>query len=46
MKEPENTTHQMADLGADARSELSWKLMLKPEMRIRRAPVPGSHKHY
>jgi plastocyanin len=39
-------TTQSVVLGADARSELSWKLVLKPEVRIRRAPVPGSHKHY
>ncbi len=43
---PEGTTHQQADLGADARAELSWKLVLKPETRIRRAPVPGSHRQY
>lgn len=43
---PESATQQPADLGAGARAELSWKLALKPEMRIRRAPVPGSHGHY
>lgn len=43
---PESATQQPADLGAASRAELSWKLALKPEMRIRRAPVPGSHGHY
>jgi plastocyanin len=42
----EATTQQQADLGADPRAELSWKLVLKAEMRIRRAPVPGSRGHY
>lgn len=43
---PEGATQQSADLGANSRVELSWKLALKPEFRIRRAPVPGSHRHY
>ena len=42
----EAATRQPADLSTNARVELSWKLPLKPEMRIRRAPVPGSHRHY
>jgi plastocyanin len=37
---------QPADLSANTSVELSWKLVLKPEIRIRRAPVPGSHRHY
>jgi plastocyanin len=43
---PESATQQPADLGTSSRAELSWKLVLKPEMRIRRAPVPGSRGHY
>jgi plastocyanin len=42
----EAATQQTADLGAQPSAELSWKLALKPEMRIRRAPVAGSHGHY
>jgi plastocyanin len=42
----EAATQQPADLSANASVELSWKLVLKPETRIRRAPVPGSHRHY
>ena len=42
----ESATQKPADLGADARAELSWKLELKAEMRVRRAPVPGSRGHY
>jgi plastocyanin len=43
---PEGATQQPVDLGASSRAELSWKLVLKPAMRIRRAPVPGSRGHY
>jgi plastocyanin len=43
---PEGATQQPADLGANSRVDLSWKLLLKPELRIRRAPVPGSHRQY
>lgn len=43
---PEASTQQTADLGVEPRAELSWKIALKPEMRIRRAPVAGSHGHY
>ena len=42
----EGATQQPADLGADSRAELAWKLVLKAEMRVRRAPVPGSRGHY
>lgn len=42
----ESATQQTADLGGNGRAELSWKLALKPEMRIRRAPVPGMRGHY
>jgi plastocyanin len=43
---PESATGQTADLGGNGRAELSWKLVLKPEIRIRRAPVPGMRGHY
>ncbi|HET7763928.1 MAG TPA: methylamine utilization protein [Burkholderiales bacterium] len=42
----ESATQQTADLGSNGRAELSWKLALKHEMRIRRAPVPGMRGHY
>jgi plastocyanin len=42
----ESATQEPADLGGDSRAELSWKLVLKAEMRVRRAPVPGSRGHY
>jgi hypothetical protein len=42
----ESATQQTADLGGNGRAELSWKLALKPEMQIRRAPVPGMRGHY
>jgi plastocyanin len=42
---PEPTT-QPVELDADTHAALFWKLVLKPEIRIRRAPVPGSHRHY
>lgn len=42
----EGATQEPADLGTDSRIELSWKLVLKAEMRVRRAPVPGSRGHY
>jgi len=43
---PESATQQTAELGGNGRAELSWKLVLKPEIRIRRAPVPGMRGHY
>jgi plastocyanin len=43
---PERATQQATGLGRESRAELTWKLALKPEMRIRRAPVPGSRGHY
>jgi plastocyanin len=43
---PEAATQRPADLTADGRAELSWKLSLKPDTRIRRAPVPGAHRQY
>jgi plastocyanin len=42
----ESATRQPADLTANARMDFSWKLALRPDARIRRAPVPGSHRHY
>jgi hypothetical protein len=42
----EGATQEPADLSTESRTELSWKLVLKPEMRVRRAPVPGSRGHY
>ena len=43
---PESATQQTAELGGNGRSELSWKLVLKPDIRVRRAPVPGMRGHY
>jgi plastocyanin len=43
---PESATGQIADLSGNGHVELSWKLVLKPEMRIRRAPIPGMRGHY
>ena len=43
---PESATQKTIELGADVRSELSWKLGLKAEIRVRRAPVPGSRGRY
>jgi plastocyanin len=42
----EGSTRQAVDLSASARAEVAWSLALKPDTRIRRAPVPGSHRHY
>jgi hypothetical protein len=42
----EGATQEPADLSTESRTELSWKLVLKAEMRVRRAPVPGSRGHY
>lgn len=42
----EDATRQSASLNANPQTELSWDLVLKPEMRIRRAPTAGSHRHY
>ena len=43
---PEDATRQPADLAASARVELAWNLALKPDIRVRRAPMAGSHRHY
>ena len=43
---PESASQQAAELGGNGRSELSWKLVLKPDIRVRRAPVPGMRGHY
>ena len=42
----EDATRQPADLNANPRAELAWKLALKPDIRIRRAPTAGLHHHY
>lgn len=42
----EGSTRQAVDLSSSTRAEVAWKLALKPDTRIRRAPVPGSHRHY
>jgi plastocyanin len=42
----EEDTRQSVDLIANARVTLAWGLALRPDMRIRRAPVAGSHGHY
>ena len=43
---PESATQRPADLRDGSRAELSWKLVLKTEVRVRRAPVSGSRGHY
>jgi plastocyanin len=43
---PEAATRQSAGLTARARIELAWDLTLRPEMRVRRAPVAGAHGRY
>lgn len=42
----EDATRQTADLIASPRAELAWNLALKPDIRIRRAPTDGPHRHY
>jgi len=45
-RKPESETRRSAELTANARVTISWKLALKPDIRIRRAPVPGGHGRY
>jgi hypothetical protein len=42
----ESTTRQGADLSAAAALDLSWKINLRTEFRIRRAPASATHMHY
>jgi hypothetical protein len=43
---PEDATRQPANLNGSPRAELTWDLALKPDVRVRRAPAAGSHRHY
>jgi len=43
---PEDATRQPASLNASARTELTWNLALKPDVRVRRAPATGSQRRY
>jgi len=42
----ESTTREDADLQGESTAALSFTLRLRPDVRIRRAPVAGSHSHY
>ncbi len=42
----EEDTRKNVDVSRAARAEVAWSLALKPEVRIRRAPVSGSHGAY
>ena len=42
----ENATVQTAELSANHRAELDWKIALRPELHVRRAPTAGSHRRY
>lgn len=42
----EEATRQPANLAAESAVELSFELPLKPEARVRRAPVSGAGRHY
>ena len=46
MQGTEDATRQSANLAAAARADLAWDLALKPDLRIRRAPTGGAHRHY
>jgi plastocyanin len=42
----EEDTYKSVDVSRAGRTEVAWTLTLKPEVRIRRAPVGGSHGTY
>jgi plastocyanin len=42
----EEETRKNVDVSRTGRTEVEWTLTLKPEARIRRAPVGGSHHSY
>ena len=46
LQDPEDATRQPAALNASPRAEIAWKIALKPDVRIRRAPAAGAHRHY
>ncbi|MDQ6620015.1 MAG: hypothetical protein M3Z31_10020 [Pseudomonadota bacterium] len=46
MEIPEDSTRVPADLSTARKIDLAWTLKLKPEMRVRRAPVGAHGGHY
>jgi plastocyanin len=42
----EKETQKSADIKAGSPVDLQWALRLKPEVRVRRAPVPGGQSEY
>jgi plastocyanin len=43
---PETATARPVDLQGSRVAELAWEVKLRPEVRVRRAPMAGSHNHY
>ena len=43
---PEDATRQPADLTSRAQLDLAWRIALRPDTRIRRAPAAGSRGRY
>jgi len=43
---PEDATRRTVDGAGAARIEVAWTVALKPEIRVRRAPVAGHANHY
>jgi hypothetical protein len=43
---PESATLQAVELSANRHADLAWRIGLRPELRIRRAPAAGQHRHY
>jgi len=42
----EETTRKHVDANRARRAEVAWSLALKPEAKIRRAPIPGQRGSY
>jgi plastocyanin len=46
MQEAEDTTRKPIDIAPGRRAEAAWTVALKPEVRVRRAPMAGHGGHY
>jgi plastocyanin len=46
MRDAEDTTRKPIDVVAGKRTEAAWTVALKPEVRVRRAPMAGHGGHY
>jgi len=46
LQDGEDATRRPVDVVAGKRADMAWKVALKPEVRVRRAPMAGHGSHY